>query len=493
MLGRLANSKLLLNIAIIMIMFGVAYGFGKIILGGIDSKAVKLFLMILVSSGIALLTVISPFSILLFIAIFTLVPYLANWEIGGLFYANPAEFLTLILTLVLVSDFFIKRKMAPFSFFNAFVVIFMCILILNYVRAPVILANFIGLSAERGAGFRKTPLFLMGIGFCFSFCMGVILADPGRLKRFLNVAFTVILVLVVFNFARLVSGIEIPFLDAMFSWKIHSFVLDPSTGERVYRFGILGVLSSLLMVALISFFDPKKSGFLFWALMALLAVGVVLSGGRASVVFCAVGFITVFLMQGKIRQLVQLAFVAMIVLSLLYFNFDALPANLRRILVFLPGKGLEASGTIQWRVDMWNSAMAIIKDYPIMGIGYNRYVTYTLIRNPWLVRVPDLLLNIVQGFYHNFYITIMVSTGLIGLTSFVSVIVSYAALAIRLYKKIEDDFLRKTLIMGFALLIARITDFFMEGLSPFDMFFVAIGLITAVKMSHITGGDTLHA
>jgi len=25
------------------------------------------------------------------------------------------------------------------------------------------------------------------------------------------------------------------------------------------------------------------------------------------------------------------------------------------------------------------------------------------------------------------------------------------------------------------------------------MFFVAIGLITAVKMSHITGGDTLHA
>jgi len=99
-------------------------------------------------------------------------------------------------------------------------------------------------------------------------------------------------------------------------------------------------------------------------------------------------------------------------------------------------EGLDSSA--QERVDLWQDALSLIAHDPIFGTGFDTYAQ--------LHRV---------GIYedtHNYYLKVMVETGIVGFILFLFLLGKAFALGFRLYRRADDKFL-KALGLGFAAMI----------------------------------------
>lgn len=109
-------------------------------------------------------------------------------------------------------------------------------------------------------------------------------------------------------------------------------------------------------------------------------------------------------------------------------------------MTYQQGEGLDASA--QERVSLWQDAASMIAHDPVFGIGFDTY--------GFLHRV---------GIYedtHNYYLKVMVETGLVGLLIFLWLLIKSFRLGFRLFREAEDPFL-KSLGLGFACMIVCTT------------------------------------
>jgi len=118
-----------------------------------------------------------------------------------------------------------------------------------------------------------------------------------------------------------------------------------------------------------------------------------------------------------------------------------------------------AEGTAGFRIRLWNIAMGIIKDHPIIGIGIgNFYEAFTA----FVFKHPELSVGWVTYGAHNSYLTIWAETGIFGIASFVAIIVISLKLGIYLTKVKRND--RYLFWLGLAFL-SSITGFALNGLT----------------------------
>jgi len=73
------------------------------------------------------------------------------------------------------------------------------------------------------------------------------------------------------------------------------------------------------------------------------------------------------------------------------------------------------------RVADWQTALAMIRDHPLLGVGKGNYLELARLYNPWALEYP----------VHNVYLFLWAETGIIGLLALVAMLVGSLRAAVR--------------------------------------------------------------
>ena len=93
----------------------------------------------------------------------------------------------------------------------------------------------------------------------------------------------------------------------------------------------------------------------------------------------------------------------------------------------------------QDRVTIWNDAINLFQQNPVVGIGFDTY--------RWLHRVT------IYTDTHNYFLKVVVETGVVGLLFFLWLLMKMSRIGYRLFRTAEDPFL-KSLGLAFCLVMA---------------------------------------
>lgn len=129
------------------------------------------------------------------------------------------------------------------------------------------------------------------------------------------------------------------------------------------------------------------------------------------------------------------------------------------------------------RTHLWREAILIIKDFPIFGCGLN---TYSIVAPMYKSTLPE------AGFYpHNSYLQMAAETGIVGLASFILVMISLFKTSLINMRKTEDSFYRNILLglsAGlFGFLVHSFFDVNFYALQLAILMWFIMGLIVAVQ------------
>ena len=110
-----------------------------------------------------------------------------------------------------------------------------------------------------------------------------------------------------------------------------------------------------------------------------------------------------------------------------------------RILMTYDTNEQQLDTSAQDRVTIWNDAMDLFQQNPVLGIGFDTY--------RWLHRVT------IYTDTHNYFLKVMVETGVIGLLLFLWLLMKMSRMGFRLFRTAQDPFL-KSLGLAFCLVMA---------------------------------------
>jgi O-antigen ligase len=149
-------------------------------------------------------------------------------------------------------------------------------------------------------------------------------------------------------------------------------------------------------------------------------------------------------------------------------------------------RAIFATGSFGDRVNMLGTSWQIFAKHPVMGSGLNTFfVNFMKYRN-------DQWKDKKGSYAHNCYLQMAADTGLIGLSGFLFLIISYFRAVIRALKIIKDEFYRTALwgisIGVFAFLVHSFFDTNLYSLNLATLFWFAIGTSLAIiRVSRTTG------
>ncbi len=150
---------------------------------------------------------------------------------------------------------------------------------------------------------------------------------------------------------------------------------------------------------------------IFWLLASAILLGAIaITGSRSYYVACAVGLFVVLALRGWKTLLVGVLIFAG---AVVWMRSRSLYVN-ERVRTINP-LHLDEAG--QQRVFMWKSALSMIKDHPVTGVGYRRWGQSLA---EYSRRFPEWQVDIsAYGHAHNSLLTVTAETGLVGLLLFV--------------------------------------------------------------------------
>ena len=179
------------------------------------------------------------------------------------------------------------------------------------------------------------------------------------------------------------------------------------------------------------FLKRRKAKLLIYALVGLTLFATMYSFSRAAYVAVVLGALLLGVL--KDRKLIPI-----VVVFLLCWQFVVPTAVQERVTMTQSSNGhLEASA--QERVDLWTNAKKMILSDPVFGTGY---ATYQLVEHTAGLRDT-----------HNWYVKVLVETGVVGLLMALAFLVLLVAVAYRVYRKGKDP-LYRGLGLGFLLMVA---------------------------------------
>lgn len=271
-----------------------------------------------------------------------------------------------------------------------------------------------------------------------------------------------------FSNARLKVRTSLIFFCAAFLlpnlYAIYGFIVgvDPITGREALR--IVGLVNSatyhahgngavlVFFLALLTLFTPKISRRLqvcAWGAMLLMSVSILLTYTRGIWISVAVASLFLFIALGRRYAMIGISIGLSAVLAL----FTLLPSIHNRII-----NTFNVAHGDKIRTNLYRVFWEMIKDHPLIGIGY--WDQYRQIESYWpRVGLPA---DYFTSHAHNQYLNVLGTTGVLGLFFFLSIVVYFVSLNVSLYRK-SSDFVRKAFLLALLTvqveyLVACITD-----------------------------------
>jgi putative inorganic carbon (hco3(-)) transporter len=316
----------------------------------------------------------------------------------------------------------------------------------------MLLGVMIGLLRRGDSVFTKTPLrrwlFALGILTYVSLWQGALFLsfplplwfDDARLSDWKNYMVIFLLFFLVLAAIKNVKQMQIlllliclsmlalnrNYINTMRNRDFSSFSYEVRDEGTMGYAGVNGLaaLEAQMSVFLIGLYSFHKEGKAKWGYLALLATCLVAltytlsRGGYAAVL---VG--TLFVGIVKNRKL-------LLILAVFLFTWQAIVPNAVRERVFMTKNSEgELDPSAGSRITLWENAMEIIKGNPAIGTGFDTYKFMHAV-GPY----EDT---------HNYYVKVMLETGIVGLLIFLGIITQMFRAGFSLFRiKEAEDFLR---------------------------------------------------
>lgn len=224
---------------------------------------------------------------------------------------------------------------------------------------------------------------------------------------------------VLFAFLGFLQLIFIPSFEFMtrYGWDPHFNRLLSTFFDPNYAGGFLVLVIALVLGRMLFTKNKAEKGILFYAFLFLLAA-IVSTFSRSTYL----AFLITFLVIGILKswRLLLLGIIGLVII------FFAVPRVQERIL-----GAVSLDITAQMRLESFSQAYEIIKDYPIIGTGYN---TLRFVRQDYgQVEGPK---QMTAGGFDSSFLTILATTGIIGF-------MVYLWLCFSILKESLKSFLRK--------------------------------------------------
>src|SRR5882757_4457355 len=188
----------------------------------------------------------------------------------------------------------------------------------------------------------------------------------------------------------------------------------------------------LFLLGLSALQKRKSIKLALWGLFALSGYCLLFSYSREAYVGVLVGLF--FL--GLVRQRWVLLAVAIFMLSWQTF----VPMSVQeRVLMTYDKNEQQLDTSAQDRVILWDDAMNLFHQNPALGAGFDTY--------QWQHRIGGYTDT------HNYFLKVLVETGVLGLMFFVFLLARMTRLGVKLYRTAQDPFLQ-SIGLGFALVMA---------------------------------------
>ncbi|NOH01924.1 MAG: O-antigen ligase family protein [Chloroflexi bacterium] len=357
----------------------------------------------------------------------------------------------------------------------------------NFQISDLILLSLLGLTgfrifAERGFTFRKTPLDLPVMLYCFAVIFGMytavsqygiefsyttyearimlsysiffvitqLLRTPQQIKRLVIGIAIIGLTVSTLLLLQVTTGFTIPFIPSLY------FRADRLS--RAYHPGFYAVFITMMM--LVCYQSTHKSNLrtlALWLAVFMLGLSITISLGR-NIVFSTLIALAMLgiLLQGKERRRLALLILAIIlvaaslfaVLKVLSPNSALLAyprALMGRLFNLVETNPLSPDETLLWRVEETNYAWQHIQEHPLVGIG---------LFNPY--RPVFFIGDTLQTYIHNGYLWVWLKTGLLGFIPFVVFIFGFILHGFLKWRSVQDPFLR-AIALGAPLIIFAMT------------------------------------
>jgi putative inorganic carbon (HCO3(-)) transporter len=243
----------------------------------------------------------------------------------------------------------------------------------------------------------------------------------------------IIVVLICFSVLVVDKG----FYGAMSDRDLSHFSYEVRDGGILGYAGVNGVATfeaevMLFLLGLSALQERKSIKLAIWAMVAFSGYCLLYSFSREAYAGVLIGL----LFLGLVRQRWILIGLAAFLLSWQ----GLVPTSVQeRVLMTYDKNEQQLDTSAQDRVALWNDAVDLFHQNPVLGAGFDTY--------QWQHRV---------GAYtdtHNYFLKVLVETGVLGLMLFLFVLAKATRLGVKLYRNAQDPFLQ-SIGLGFALLMA---------------------------------------
>lgn len=196
-------------------------------------------------------------------------------------------------------------------------------------------------------------------------------------------------------------GLDPKLIDKVTNAKrIPSTLDNPNTLAAYLMLFLFPVISAVINR------KPIKEKLLYIVILALFIVNIFMTGSRSALIGMVVG-ILVFVLLVSWKYIVYFSAVGLLSL---FFK----PINSRIFAIF--DSTLNTS-----RIKLWGLGMKMVQNNPILGVGNGNYVTNY---NDYVKRYPYLRYEYYKDFpSHNSYIKVWSELGILGILSFISIVV----------------------------------------------------------------------
>jgi putative inorganic carbon (hco3(-)) transporter len=332
----------------------------------------------------------------------------------------------------------------------------------NKLIDMLLLGVVLGAIFKGGFRFAKTPmnklLIFFGI-FCYvqlwrgafflNSALPLSISDP-RFSNWKNYMVMFIIFAVVVSVIKDVKQIKIivvlmclsvlavdkGFYGIMSDRDLSHFSYEVRDGGLLGYAGVNGVATfeaefMLFLLGLSALQKRKSIKLALWALVAFSGYCLMFSYSREAYAGILVGL----LFLGLVKQRWILIGLAAFLLSWQ----SLVPTSVQeRVLMTYDKNEQQLDTSAQDRVSLWNDAVDLFHQNPVLGAGFDTY--------QWQHRV---------GIYtdtHNYFLKVLVETGVLGLMLFLFVLARATRLGVKLYRTAQDPFLQ-SIGLGFALLM----------------------------------------
>ena len=224
-----------------------------------------------------------------------------------------------------------------------------------------------------------------------------------------------------------------------------------------------------------------------FALFLLSSFSLILTFTRGAWIVCAVMILILAFRKSKKAGFSVSIFTLIIFALLLTFSIHA-RTRVSRTIDFSRGLNKILSG----RITLWKNSFEVIKDYPLLGAGYGPNIFNYLAKDYNLTTKanfsPPTPSKQQQPDAHNFYIQIMIETGIIGLLIFLYFLFAFFRYSFNSLNRIDKnrEFLFTAFLIIFGILSFGLTGYFYEDRNAL-FFWLFISLAVSVVENRVKG------